>query len=268
MVLLSLVRLVLANGLSEFQYLASFEADAIILAQEATKAEQKAARIAELEEATVLSEGQSVLPSGQQVIIRKVAPPIKEAAKSVEPKPTQIPTLSPGQIAQWQRRADKESQVIMLSATVYDEAVSRLSWRLLGEGSEYVAYANLDFNLLRGVHQLETGTHDLTFFLAVGDKARSNNPYRDEHIPPLTDFSTDQSEYVLLEGDPDDSAALAGIEALLAYHDAHLPELKIEYQRREALNAARKRYDEQNPKEPEPFIIQFWIPETAKAASE
>ena len=149
----------------------------------------------------------------------------------------------------------------MLSSTVYDHAITRLSWRF--EDMDYVVFTNADFNFLRGVSSLVTDTHDFTFFMGVGDATAANNPYRSETVPDASNFSVKRSEYTVLQGDSENEAAFAGIEALLAHYDANLPNLKIQHQRREALTAAKKRYDAANPKEPEPFIMQFWVPKSA-----
>lgn len=117
-----------------------------------------------------------------------------------------------------------------------------------------VAYTNADFNYLRGVQSLVTETHDFSYFAGIGDATRADNPYTAETIPPASAFSPARSEYIIAVRDPRDPEAFAGITALLAHCDANLPQLKIEHPRREALSAARKRYDTKHPKEPEPFI--------------
>lgn len=152
----------------------------------------------------------------------------------------------------------------MLSATVYDHVVTRLRWRFAGEdqAAEYIAFTNADFNMLRGAYTIQTDTHDFTFFMGIGDASRADNPHSTETVPLASSFSSKRSEYAVIQGDPENEAAFAGIEALLAHYDANLPELKIQQQRRKALAAAKKRYDAKNPAQaPEPFIMQFWVPE-------
>lgn len=263
----------------ELKPLTPAEADAIIEAREQATTARQEARLSELEKATVKSEGRGVLPGGQAVIIREVEPPanagasfvndpeLVDAVTDAEPQPKQIDLsgLSSEQLAQfeaWQIQAEKEHKVVMLSATVYDREVTRLSWQ--HDGGEYVAYTNADFNYLRGVHSVVTDTHDYSYFTGIGDASRADNPYRNETVPSVAAFSEDRSEHLLLKGDPDNPDATAGLEALLAHYDANLKTLKIEFQRNQALAAAQKRYDAANPKEPEPFILQFWVPETSE----
>ena len=237
------------------------EADAIIQQRESSQQIAKAARIAELEEATVKSEGRGVLPNGQNVIIREIEPPsvgaqLVEAATEVKLVEPLSPT--PEQIAQLKLFAEKEHHTLMLSATVYDRSVTRLSWRHLS--GEFIAYTNADFSYLRGTHSLDVDNASFTFFMGIGNASYANNPYSDEIVPDVSTFSSDRSEYVLMQGDPDNAEALAGLEALLAHYDTNLEDLKVAHQRREALTAAQERYNAKHLKEPEDCIMQFWVP--------
>lgn len=245
--------------------LTDLEADTIIQQRETSQQEAKAARIAELEEATVKSEGRGVLPNGQKVIIREVEPPASVVLSLVETAPESRSTeplrLSLEHLTQLESFANKDYQTIMLSATVYDHSVSRLSWRHLSD--EFIAFTNADFNYLRGTHSLDVDNTNFTFFMGIGNTIRDANPYGDEVVPSSATFSRERSEYLLLQGDPDNAEALAGLETLLKHYDANLPELKVAHQRREALAAAQKRYNAKHPEEPEDFIMQFWVPERA-----
>ncbi|WPJ97009.1 hypothetical protein SH580_04720 [Coraliomargarita algicola] len=196
-----------------------------------------------------------------------MTPAAAKPEPSGNPQALDLSQLSPEQLAHyeaWQARSHKEQQVIMLSATVYEHAVTRLSWRFAdgSEPSEYIAFTNADFNLLRGTHALSTDSHDFTFFMGIGDASSEDNPYSNKTVPDLSNFSNQRSEYLVIQGAPEHEAAFAGIEALLAHYDTNLAELKIKQQRREALTAAKQRYDAKHPQtEPEPFIMEFWVPE-------
>ena len=261
---LLLLCLVQFGNAEPLQPLTDSEADAIVLTQETTKQSAKDARRAELDSATIKSEGRGVLPNGQKVIIREVEPPAV-GAQLVETAPELkiVEPLSPTpeQLAQFKSFADKDYQTLMLSATVYDRSVTRLSWRHLSD--EFIVFTNADFNYLRGTHSIDAGNTNYSFFMGVGNATYASNPYSDESIPGVSSFSSEHSEYVLAQGNPDNADALAGIEALLHHYDANLPELKIALQRREALAAAKKHYDAQHPEQPEDFVVQFWVPEPA-----
>ena len=268
MLLACLLQVVYGEAL---QPLSDAEADAIILTKEQSTASRKAARRAELDQAPIKSEGQGVLANGQKVIIREVEPPTVVGAQVVEPAPSPAATNNqeptPEQLAQLKSFSQRETQTLMLSATVYDESVTRLNWR--HETTEYLVYTNANFNFLRGTHCIEDETVNFTFFMGIGNATCANNPYANEVVPDISAFSEAQSEYVLVQGDHRNADALASIEALLAHYDANLPELKIATQRRKALSAAQERYNAKHPKQPEEFLVQFWVPEpTERKADE
>lgn len=241
------------------------EADAIIAQREAAKTERKAARHAELNRARVLSEGETILPDGSKAIVREVAPPETAGAVLAQPESGHVATITPSFTPEQQAWMEAQAKlqthkVLMLSCTVYDRSITEVRWKF--EGEDYLAYTNADFNFLRGIMDVSTETDRYEFFFAVGN---ASSEQRKEPLPHLPDFSSSRSEYFLTLGDPAHNGATAGLEALLAHYDANLNKLRIAYQRSQALAAAQKRYDEQNPEEPEDFIFQFWVPEQERA---
>ena len=235
-------------------------ADQIIATRELETIARKEARLAKLDEATVLSEGHGILANGQTVIVREVEPPKAKKPSPLATTETVAATSKDQAAAVFRTHTDKEAQPVFLSATVYDGTLSRLSWR--HADVHYVAYTNADFKLLRGVNSIETEAVDFLFLMNIG-AAGLSDPYPNEALPDLDLFAANRSEYLLIQGDVSNELAVAGVEALLSYYDEHLPLLKVQLQRREALAAAKARYDANNPKEQEPFIMQFWIPENA-----
>lgn len=237
------------------QELTPSEADAIIAERAAAKAERKAARLAELEQAEVISEGEGTLPGGRKVIVREVVPPaLTQAPISVEAAPKAFTEEQLSWLEQQQQLQTHKVQ--MLSGTVYDRSITEVRWSC--EGEKFVAYTNADFNYLRGVMTVTTERDRYDYFFGIGNV--SSDQMR-EPLPALPSFSPDRSEYVLIEGDSTNATATVGLEALLAHYDTNLDELKIAYQRSQALTAAQKRYKEANPEPKEDFIFQFWVPE-------
>ena len=237
-------------------FLSPAEADAIIEARESAKLERAAERLAELEKAEVLSEGQTILPDGRRVIVREVVPPVSGGSQASPAKPAPAVEYTAEQLdrikAQGQLRQDK---VLMLSCTVYDGSLTELRWKHADE--DYLAYTNANFNYLRGVMTVESETGRYDYFMGIGDAP----VYQDRSfLPKLSAFEPDQIGFILTKGDPSKAEATAGLEALLAHYDTHLPALKVEHQRRLALTEAKKRYDAAHPKEPEPFVMQVWVP--------
>lgn len=144
----------------------------------------------------------------------------------------------------------------MLSCTVYDRSITEVRWTY--EEETYLAYTNADFNYLRGVMTVKTDTDSYDYFMGIGDVSEDAGYDLPAGLPA---FSPDRSEYVLFKGDPANTAATAGLAALLAHYDINLETLKIAYQRGKALTAAQKRYKKAHPEPKENFIMQFWVPE-------
>lgn len=233
------------------------EADVIIAQREADKSQIKAARVAELEKAEVISEGQGTLPDGRKVIIREVEPPVWRKPKAPMPKQLTTPQFTVEEIARLKEHQQFQTHSVqMLSCTVYDRRITEVRWK--HEGENFVAYTNADFNYLRGITTLETPTDRYDYFFGIGNV--SSDLMR-KPLPALPAFSPDRSEYILTEGASDNFEATAGLEVLLAHYDSNLNNLKRTYQRNQALAAAQKRYKEAHPEPKEDFILQFWVPE-------
>jgi hypothetical protein len=233
------------------------EFDAIVKARAEAEAERKALRNEELNGATVNTEERSVLANGRIAIIREIQAP-RRFGSSRKPGQAAMQKAEPlpEQMKEWQTLADKKHVSLMLSATVYNRAMTRISWH--HDSEEFVAFTNADFHYLSGIYSLETEDNCFMIFMGVGDANAQHNPYHDEVLPSASVFSDESSEYAVIRGDLEHSKAFDGIEALLDHYDANLPELKIEYQQRRALSAAQKRYDAKHPNEPETLILNFW----------
>jgi hypothetical protein len=258
---LSLTMSLFANNLSLFT---PAEADAIVLAQETTKAAKEAALIKRLQATPAKSEVETVQANGDIQIARNIEAPARGVAARSGSAPSSLPTaqLTPTQLAAFQAEAQKDYQALMLSVTVYDYSISRVSWT--DGGQKHTAYTNANFNYLRGVTSIQIGTTNYTVFLGIGEVDTSKSPAGSyEPLPKLPKFHPNRSEYFLesgvaaRSGSKKQAKALAGFEALLAYYDAHLPELQIAYQRNKALTEAKARYDAANPPKPKQLIINL-----------
>ena len=250
-VLITLSGAVYAGSLER---LSDAEADAIVLAEETAKAERKAALRAKLDAADILSEGETVLPSGQRVLVREVRPPepvpgSQDACPAPEPKPSS----SAESLTTFQAAQAKAQHTLQLSIGIH-ETVSYIRWRY--EDADYAIWSPIQAKHLSALFEVESETARYMVLMGIG-------PAADTHTPPpeLSDLPTDR--YLVVEGDPNHAAAFAGIETVIDYYTANAEALHTRTQRREALAAARKRYAAAHPKPdvPEDFVFQFWIPE-------
>ena len=160
----------------------------------------------------------------------------------------------------------------MLSGTVYDHKFTKLQWQ--HEGQQYIAWSNIDFNYFRGLTEIETKKTNYLFFLGIGNESSEALKERnrlakemgvdgniEEHIPDLTALKSKKPRFVVIAPDRSQKRkkdALIPISALHKHYAENEKRLKIQYQRNKALNEARRRYEDENPEEPEDIFINFW----------
>jgi hypothetical protein len=85
-------------------------------------------------------------------------------------------------------------------------------------------------------------------------------PSHDDDVPDLPPFTEGRAEYfVFADASAQiDEDAFEGIDLLHSYFDANKSELKIRYQRKEAIDAAKVRYEAANPEKPKNATVHFW----------
>ena len=234
------------------QPLTDAEADAIIAAEETARAEKEAARIAQLNDATILSEGSYLTQEGDTVTVRQIEPPVWSTTKNPnQPAITEKAEPTPEQIAAFQaaQAQIKEQRSFQLSATYYETA-SHLRWR--HDDEAYEAWTPVNWKHLRGVHSIESD--EASYFLLMGVGAGPE----DTELPDLS--TVPAYGYLLTQGDPNNEAAFDALEAALDHYETYADELHVQTQRREALAAARERYKTANPEQPKQIIINYFDP--------
>ncbi len=187
-----------------------------------------------------------------KLILNRVAPPVLPKSHAVVQPP---PPFSAEAAETARRREGKKSAVLFLTVTVYDREVSLLRW--FGEGGEGRAYSNIDFNLLGGLGVIETEDTVYSLLLGLGNEARTA---ASRPVPPLSQFSPARAEYFLAEdkAKPADAEALAALDALHRYYDAHRAQLAEDYKKREAARAERESQAKAHPPVPRNTVINFW----------
>lgn len=244
--------------------LTAAEADRIVMEEMAEKQRSEADRKRRYLEADVLKRTQ-VDQGERQVIIEKIAPPPNQSPQPPiqAPKPNSV-SEEPEPFAE----PAKRSEMLMLSATVIDGQWTELRWR--HDGERFSAISNVDFQLLLHTGSLSHEAADYSFIIAAGELDQAAADQRQTSLtqqalktaPAAFEelLLSDEPRYFLLPS-PDRPApdeALEGIELLLDHYAANSERLKIDYQRREALRAARQRYETAHPKEPQDVVIRYW----------
>ncbi len=201
----------------------------------------------------------------------RVAPPLLPVPPPPVP-PAPPPTAE--QIAAWEalQQPRKKSEVLFLSATVYDRKVTEIRW--FPNQRESQVFSNIDFNFLAGLGWFETEDTEYMLLMGIGNETSEQvaafNQYARENgwpkqswkqIPALETFSRTRSEYVITEDErhsapPDED--LAALDALHVYYDANKQRLMEEYVKRETTNAERARWLKEHPPVPKNTVINYW----------
>lgn len=205
------------------------------------------------------------------ITYNRVAPPVLPERPAVPAVPIPSP-LSAEAMQAMKRRESKKFELLFLSATVLDRQVTELRW--FGDGGEYRAFSNIDFNYLSGPGEIETDDTVYELIMGIGNETREQvdaaNSYITEHglpsslkkqIPPLSQFSPVRSEYMLVDdgSKPVPDNALAGMDALHSYYDANRQQLIDDYNKREASRIVQEQWQKEHPPVPKDTVINYWI---------
>jgi hypothetical protein len=252
------------------------EADTIVREQAEAKEARENEALERLSDHVTYSvqERKEVSMGNRTLILNRVAPPVLpvQAKQAVAASLQRQYSEAEIQALNAEVDAPKEHRTVMVNATVFDRNLTELRWS--DQGQEFVAYSNVDFNYLQCLTDVETDTAYYLFFIGVGndtaEAVRARNElarekglknYTDKSIPQLPAFTPGRAEYFVLTDDPaiiERDDIFGPIDALHAYYEQNEARLKVEYQRREALTAARERYEAANPETPKDTVINFW----------
>ena len=199
-----------------------------------------------------------------KVILNRVEPPVLPKPRAVVARPSS--PLSAAAVQTALRQESKKSEVLFLSATVYDREVTQLRW--FGEGGEFQAFSNIDFNFLSGLGVIETDDTVYSILMGLGNESRAaaseQNRTATAQVPLLNQFSPKRAEYFVVEdkAKPATAEALAGIDALHRYYDANRERLAEDYKQREAARVEREIWLKAHPPIPRDTVINFWPADT------
>ena len=220
-------------------------------------------------------EGVEVKFPGRSAFYQRVAPPTAPPPRVPMPAPVAQP-LSLAESAAAEARAKKISEVLMISATVYDRQMTELRWR--AGNREYHAWSNIDFNYLAGHSEIETEDSVYFLIMGLGNETRESvaewnrfapevehlaaaeglsGQWETKAVPDLAKFPAGRSTYLLI-GDPPADDSLTALDALHRYYDANRLRLISDYAKREAARTARDQWLKEHPSAPQDTVIYFW----------
>jgi len=283
----------LAMGAGSSQPLESLTpkaAEKIVAARMVAKSDKEAARRARIAAVPAIEEWEAQV-GGRSVFMREIAPPVIPLPIAVN-KAAALKKPGLAHFSALEYFRSQEFRQLSLSATVYDRALTKITWRN-EKGQPFTVWCNVDFNYLSGIGRLYTETLDsvlkaetrqskihyvhwssLIFVLNVdSEKERENKQrmaqraaelgfeYTAQVLPEFPQFDSKQIEYIVLD-DPDFPAPKALYEEMdfiLEYYRDHEAALKVAFQRREALSAAYTAWEKANPPPaPKDVIVNFW----------
>ena len=168
---------------------------------------------------------------------------------------------------------DQATDIIFISATVYDHTRTLLRYSLSGpERGEISAWSNLDFNCFSGSSSYQvkgadgkSREHGLVMAISNEDPrtqasflAKHHLTYKAPQIPMLPDLASGGPAFIVIPSDTDEKA---GVEVIKGLHDLYRVEsarMQEAYQARMKAQEERKTYLLANPAVPDDVTIRFW----------
>ncbi len=177
------------------------------------------------------------------------------------------PTEAQKQAFLQSRPARPKIKTVNFSTTVYDHIATVIEWHSKDRTRSFRAWSNIDFNYIRGIHNIQHGdTHLIYFYFGIGNVdtrwmasrfSRFKWVYQKPVIPELPASPETNPTFVVVKGDPGPED-LEGLQVLHDLYKAEHPRLKAaaEYQKiQNELHAAELRA---NPPKAPDIIIKHW----------
>lgn len=181
-------------------------------------------------------------------VFRRVVPPVEPVV------PAKVAAHSGAAVAEEAAGAVKRSEVLLLSATVFDQRVTELKWTL--DGRQFRAWSNVDFNNFTGVTQVESGDTVFSVMLALDNQSAADAAASGElpkDLPAAAKFQKPVA-YFVEQGAEAPAESLAGLDALHVYFETNRGQLI-------AAAAQRAAQPQPTPNEPQPVgrtVLEFW----------
>lgn len=190
------------------------------------------------------------------IIFQRVEPPAATAPVAPGP-PMPTPPLSAQEIDAQRRREAKEQRVLFLSATVFERRLTELSWT--EDGKTYRAFSNLDFEIFRGMGELETADAIYTLMLALDSGTAESAAECVRAFPQVATLPVDRSAWVLAAGaETPTTPVMRALDAIHPFFDAHRAELLRAHEQRVTAEAERARQAREHPSLKRDTVIRYW----------
>lgn len=221
------------------------EADAIVAAEKTAEAAREADTVARLKKVPALS-AVTVREAERRITFRRVAlqanavQTVKENLTGIETgRDGQSPALETGKVR------EAMSPVFIIA---YDDRFSRIQWR------DYTIWSNVPFTGLPAFGTIEDSGIIYSWFAVVAETPGMDG------LPDLNFSRDDHPEYFVHGNEKTDTpdTLFKEMDLLHAHYLVNEERLRAERTRARTLQAARKRYLEENPPPPRETVINFF----------
>ena len=231
------------------------EATALVRAQEEAKERIKDEREAELLSAEITETAVADLGDKKVIFNRvKVKQAVQEPVELIErvnanTLPSESDFYAP----------DPRIHInVTLSGTVYDGAVSELWWYPDGELRR--VFTNANFQHFSGIGEFADDEALYSLFMLVTAQSTEGETLPEEWRPTGADFSADAFEYYIMDwgsGEEPNLDDCKVIDATLRYYAEHYESMRIRFDNRQKLSAARRAYLQSNPPKVRDVIVNY-----------
>lgn len=197
------------------------------------------------------------------VTIEEVIP----VALPSRPPPPAAPDEARRQAFLQSRPARSKIETVNFSTTVYDRRATVIEWHSKDRTRSFRAWSNIDFNHIRGIHDIQHGdTHLIYFYFGIGNvdtrsmaslSSRFNRVYQKPVIPELPASPETQPTFVVVKGDPGPED-LAGLQILHDIYKAEHARIKAAAEYQEIQNELHAAELRANPPQAPDLVLKHW----------
>ena len=158
-------------------------------------------------------------------------------------------------------------ETVNFSTTVYDCRATVIDWRSKDNTQSFRAWSNINFNYIRGIHNIQHGdTHLVYFHLGIGNVdtrwmtslfTRFNRVYQKPVIPELPPSPETNPTFVVVKGEPGPED-LKNLQVLHDLYRAEHVRLKAAYEYQKIQNELRAAELRANPPKAPNLILKHW----------
>ena len=219
----------------------------------------------------LISERQVSLPDQERkLVIQRVVPPVLPSPLVTKTKEPIDPEVAEQRRAAWRILAPVETRLLSLTATVYENGWTFLSWWDYDEEGKFQtfeAWSQTDFTSLWMVGDFEVNDVDYIMFPMVLDASLKYSGSRNHPLPGPLSFEGTPG-YRLMKGDASNTKALNPITALHEIYRNEGPLIATQWAEVVKQRQADEAWRKANPPVPKNTVIRMWPKKSRRHAAD